>query len=128
MINLYVRSVPRCCYGTSKPSVGISRSSSTSPAPATPTTAPAPPDLPRVIGATHQLAAISCPDLPVKLRQATGVRRRTGLVRSLLSRTGTRFVVTHGHAVADGDLDAVRFGSRVTRFNPRLFRHRLAHS
>ena len=24
------------------------------------------PDLPRVIGAMHQLAAISCPDLPVK--------------------------------------------------------------
>jgi hypothetical protein len=28
---------------------------------------PGSPDLPRVIGAMHQLAAISCPDLPVKL-------------------------------------------------------------
>src|SRR5271167_1575169 len=27
---------------------------------------PGSPDLPRVIGAMHQLAAISCPDLPVK--------------------------------------------------------------
>jgi len=43
---------------------------------------PSSPDLPRVIGTTYRLAAISCPDLPVKLarrRLAAYVHREANL-------------------------------------------------
>src|SRR3984893_11714064 len=60
---------------------------------------PGSPALPRVIGAMHQLAAISCPDLPVKQarqRWAAYVDREAGL--DLLDGDA----LLNGHATASG--------------------------
>lgn len=90
MINLYVRPVPRCCYGTSKPSVGISRYS------VHPRRPPRrlPPRLPRP-AARHRRHAPTCGDqLPRPAGEATPGHRSEAE-----NRTCSLLVVTHGHAV-----------------------------
>jgi hypothetical protein len=66
MINSHIRPVAPLLLWHEHVAGGICWTSSTSTRHGTPTTGPALRTLPRVIGAMHELAAIKCPDLPVK--------------------------------------------------------------